>query len=331
MAPATSTEAPNPLPDLPRLPEEPRSLLAAPAPAVLAAVELPGPYFEADARLDPPCLPAIGWFASTEVEIVGAHVKNRLFNTVSIAGGPLNLVHLPSGELNWTVAPRLDLGYRFPSGFGEILVSYRGLATDGTQSIITSDGPATLHSRLDLNVADLDYACWEFSLWPNWDIKWRIGGRFADVFFDSREVQPFAQAAAGNGIVESRVTNNYWGIGPHWGVELARHIDEYGLAFVCRADGAVLLGHIRQGFFETSTIPGPGGLLHGETTVSGNQAVPMLNAQAGLGWRPPAWPQWLFFAGYEYEYWWNMGRESSTSSRGEMSNQGVAVRAEFSF
>jgi hypothetical protein len=33
-----------------------------------------------------------------------------------------------------------------------------------------------------------------------------------------------------------------------------------------------------------------------------------------------------------YEYWWNVGRESNTlDSRGELSDQGILLRAEFNF
>ena len=111
-----------------------------------------------------------------------------------------------------------------------------------------------------------------------------------------------------------------------------RQLDAYGFSLVGAADGACLLGRLRQGFFEASTTSGPTGLpLLGETRTATSQAVPMLNTQAGIGWKPPAYPQLQFFLGYEYEYWWNVGRDSLNTSRGEMSDQGIYLRAQFNF
>ena len=289
-------------------------------------------YFEEDPLLDPPNLPLPGWFADVETELAVAHVKNKLVNTVSIGGGPPNTVALPSAELDWTVAPRFELGYLLPSGFGSFALAYRFLTTEGTQGTVGADGPASLHSRLELNEIDFDYVSREFSLWPLWEMQWRFGGRLTELFFDSRADEPFAEAAAGSGIFESHVANGYVGFGPHWGVQLVRQLDASGFSLVGAVDGACLLGRLRQGFFEASTTPGPTGLpLLGETRTATSQAVPMLNTQAGIGWKPPAYPQLQFFLGYEYEYWWNVGRDSFTTSRGELSDQGVYLRAQFNF
>jgi hypothetical protein len=286
----------------------------------------PERYFEFDRLLDSPCLPAPGCFGSLEMEIAAAHVKNRLRNVVSLGGAAPDTVHLPSAELDWTVAPRFDLGYRLPAGFGELVLSYRFLSTDGSEDVTTADGPANLRSRLDLNMIDFDYASREFSLWPDWNMKWRFGGRLTYLFFDSHETEAFAEALAGSGIFDRGVSNSYVGFGPHSGLELARRLNDWGFLLVGRIDGAILLGRIRQGFFETSAVGAAG-----ETRISSSQAVPMLNTQAGIGWQAPACPDLQLFLGYEYEYWWNVGRLSISSSRGEMSNQGICLRAEFHF
>jgi hypothetical protein len=72
-------------------------------------------------------------------------------------------------------------------------------------------------------------------------------------------------------------------------------------------------------------------LFSGEEHLSSSQAVPMINVQAGIGWQPSTMPNLRLFAGFEYEYWWNVGRFSLTTSRGELSDQGVGLRAEFNF
>ena len=76
----------NPLPGLPRPPDQPRSLLAPATAPLYEPAALPGPYFERDPLLDPPELPPPGWFADVDVLAAKAHVKNKLTNA-SIPGG----------------------------------------------------------------------------------------------------------------------------------------------------------------------------------------------------------------------------------------------------
>jgi Legionella pneumophila major outer membrane protein precursor len=332
---ADATTEPGVLPDLPRPPDVPSSLFQQPpATRPYSCAPLPGPYFEQDRRLDPPCLPQPGWFVDAGVEIVGVHFKDRLVDTVQIDGRLPDAVHVPGADLDWTALPRVELGYRLSSGFGEFAVGYRGFATDGSASLPSPDGTAAVHSRLDLNTVDMDYASREFftDQWPYVHMKWRFGLRWADAYYDTQALEPLAAAAAGTDVFERRTSNNFWGLGPHLGVELARQFHDSGLALVGWAEGATLLGRIRQNFFEESTLLGSNGLpLSGNTRESVSQDVPIINAFIGLSWQPPAYPSFRAYAGYGYEYWWNVGRNSDTLSRGELSDQGVLLRAGFNY
>jgi hypothetical protein len=323
------------LPGLPRPPDAPASLLKEPPAAPPYTCDpLPGPYFEHDPMLDPPFMPQPGWVFDVELGIVGPHVKNRLRDIVQVGTAPPDTLHLPSATLDWTVAPRVEAGYRLPSGFGEFVFAYRFLSSEGTGTFLGPDALSTVKSRLDINVVDLDYASREFFTlqWPYVGMKWRFGLRWADAFFDSRSDEPFAAAATGTGVFERRTSNNFWGIGPHLGLELTRHLHQWGLDVVGRIDAATLLGRIHQDFFEESTTPiGNGQLLAGNTRLSVSQDVPMIYAFIGLGWRPPSCPCLSVYAGYEYEYWWNLGRNSNTTSRGELSDQGVLLQAAFNW
>jgi hypothetical protein len=331
---ATADQAqPDPLPGLPRPPDIPGSLFQQPGPTPpYTCAPLVGPYFQADPRLDPPCLPAPGWFADVELDIVGAHVKNRLKDVVTVDSRPPNTVHLGSAELDWAAAPRFEVGYRLPAGFGAFALAYRFLATDGSSTIQGPDGPASLRSRLDLNVIDLDYVSREFltEQWPYARMRWFFGIRYADVFFDSLAQETLAAAAAGSGIFETRVSNNFSGAGPHAGLELTHSLGASGLALVARSEGALVFGEIHQHFFENTTTAG-GLPLSGLTRESNPQTVPMLNVLLGLSWQPPGYPNVSLSLGYVYEYWWNVGRLSTTTSRGEVSDQGIALRAGFHF
>jgi len=290
------------LPSLPRPPDAPASLFQErSATPPYSCDPLPGPYFELDPLLDPPCLPQPGWFTNFDLGIIGPHVKNRLTDTVLIDGRPPDIIHVPDADLEWTAAPRIEAGYRLPSGFGEFAFSYRFFATDGSGVVQGPDALATLKSRLSVNVFDLDYASREFFAhqWPYVEMKWRFGLRWADVFFDSRADEPFAAAAAGSDIFETRTGNNFWGVGPHMRVDLLHRLARPGLALVGSVDGATLLGRIRQNFFEESTTPGANGqLLSGNTRESVSQDVPAINAFIGLSWQPSSCPSACISAGY---------------------------------
>jgi hypothetical protein len=323
-----------PFPNLPHPPDLPRSL-DQPAVPFYECAPLPGPYFEADPLLDPPRLGTPGWFAGVEVGLVVPHVKDRVTGFPSVGGAPPDTVQVPAADLDWVVAPRFEVGYRLPSGFGEIVLGCRFLSSEGTGVFPgLLDGLATVHTRLDFNQVDLDYANRELSLWPHWDMRWRVGARLVTVYFDSEAVEPFDAAAVGGGIFDQRTTNYYWGVGPHAAVELTRRIGAGGLALACKLDGTVAIGPLHQGAFETSTTAGGDGqLLTGAShTSQGAQTVPIIAAQIGLSWQPPGLVGPRVFLGYQCEYLWNVGRMSSIpQSRGELGDQGLVIRAEWAY
>ncbi len=289
----------------------------APAPASrYESAPLPGPYFEKDPLLEPPQVPQPGWFADVDVDLLKAHVKNKLTNA-SLTGGAPDVFPLPSASLDWTVAPRFELGHDLPSGFGAFALSSRFPTTEGNGFTQGMDAPAALKSRLDLNIVDLDYISHEFSLSPHWDMTWRLGGRLGYANFDSRADESLAAAGAGSGDFEQRNSDRFLCFGPHTGVEVDRRVEGTGLAFFASGDFWIDLGRMRQSFDE-GTLGVDGTSTTSTTNASSSQAVPVLNLQAGLRWRPPAFPNWDFFLGYEYEYWWNVGRFRLTpESRGE--------------
>ncbi len=169
-------------------------------------------------------------------------------------------------------------------------------------------------------------------------MKWRIGLRTADVYFDSQADELFAAAAAPgkSGIFQRSISDNFWGIGPHATLELSTRRNPWGLGLVGRLDTALLFGAVRQRFSETSTTPGANALLGGTTELSNDEQVPMLGGLLGLDWCPPAPPHWDLVLGYTAEYWWNVGRLSDPDiyngqSAGEMGLQGAVLRLEYNY
>jgi len=292
-----------------------------------APLAWPFRYFESDPLLDRPPLPPPGWFAEVDLGAVIPQIKNHLQDQVLLPGAAAaNTVRLGSASLDWTIFPRIEAGYRLASGFGAFSVSYRGLGTEGNGSTEGPDGPAALHSRLDMNEIGLDYSNNETSLWPNWDMKWTVGVRMLWVFFDSRA----DEVAAGSTIVEQRESNWYAGFGPHAGLELDRQIADSSLSFVLRGEFTMYLGRLHQDFFEEST--GLGGiLLSGQTRERVSQGVPSCSVFAGVRWKPPQWNNAEVYLGYQYEHWWDIAKNNDTLSSGELNVQGLFVRAVWNF
>jgi len=306
-----------------------------------APVDLPGPYFERDALLDRPPLPQPGWFSDLDVGAVIPHLKTKFNGPVQLGFvGPVagitapnpDTVALPSSSLDWTICPRIEAGYRLPSGFGAISLSYRFLGTEGNGSAAGLDGPAVLHTRLDLNEIGLDYTSSETSLWPNWDMKWAAGVRALFVYHDSRADESPALAAAGSTVFEQAASDQYTGVGPHFGLELDRQLTDTGLSFVLRGDFAIYVGRLKQHFSEASTLLNADGTpLIGETREQVSQGVTTLGTFIGFRWQPPQWKDAEFYLGYQYEHWWDITKNNETVSSGELNVQGIVVRAGWSF
>ena len=325
----------DPLPNLPAVSDTPRSLYALPPPQPPPLCLPSDHYFEVDPRLDPPDLPLPGPFFNVQlVPTFAALRKEGIAGPVTINGNT-STVAVPNAPLNLTVSPRFEAGYRLPSGFGEVLLAYRFLAASGSSPGIGPDGPAQLTSRLNIQTLDLDYASRELVLRPCWDMRWWLGIRSAIVYFSNASLESQAVAGAGGGGFSKQTTNFFQGIGPHFGLELDRRLDWHGLALVSRIDAWIGAGRLHQGFFEEalSTAPG-GGLAYGQKRFGDGQAPGTVSSQLGLRWQPPELPNTFFFVGYDYEYWWTIGKRGSDPtqrSNSEISAQGLWLRAEFNY
>ena len=333
---APNPVAANPLPGLPHPPDQPALLLmpASPAQPYSGADPMPARYFEVDPLLDPPGLQP-GWFAGVDATLGVPRVLNKLTNAVGLTPAtsmPAIPIAIPSAPLDFTVMPAVEAGYRLPSGFGEFALNYRCLDSSGTTTIAGLDGEANLHSRLDVNIFGLDYASREFSLGYGWGMKWRVGVQLTYIYFDSLASQSATAAAAGSGILSEHETNSYVGGGPHAGLELSRDLGCDGLALLGRVNLYDNIGRIRQGFFaDTVALGVVGAPLTGDGSLSSSQAVPEAQGQLGIAWQPPEWGRVRVFAGYDVDYWWNVGRFSLTTSRAQMYYQGVMLQAQIDY
>lgn len=280
-----------------------------------------GPLLIGDPLLDRPDLPPPGWFSAVELDLLGPHLRNRLVHDVSIAGLFTDTVHLPTAPLDWVAAPRVELGYRFPQGAGAIVASYYGINTTGNALLTGFDplGDATLRSRLETQVFDLDYANYQNALGQRWLFFWKVGARISHAFFDSQAVGP---------LIEQRVSNFYFGGGPHVSLDARRRLGGSGFSFFGRAEGAGNIGRLTQNFEETLSLGGVP-TLGGAAKVSLIQWVPNTRVMAGLCWSPPRNCNWNFSAGYLFEGWWYLGEAQGSSA--SLTLNGVFFRGEWRY
>jgi hypothetical protein len=314
---ADSGVEPDMLHALPRPPDQPRSLYQAPLapPPRMRPPDGDRPYFEIDPVLDPPQWGRPGWFSSVQIDLVKPHANNTMNQRMTV-GGNSTTVALGSSKLDWTVAPRFELGYRLPSGFGEFLIAERFFNTQGNDAIdISSIGPALRSSRLSVNYTDFDYGSREFTPTESWELRWRFGARVMETFQATRVDDAFGQASATNGIFAARQTNTTVGAGPHIRAEVARRLGESGFSMVGWLDLGYTFGRLTQDFSALgTTLNSAGHPTFGEAEGRIRQQVPVLNVQAGLRWRPPDHPQIDGFFGFVSESFWYVDNNSNLIS-----------------
>ena len=64
--------------------------------------------------------------------------------------------------------------------------------------------------------------------------------------------------------------------------------------------------------------------------------IPILNFQVGLGYQPPNHPNIHFYAGYVYEFWWQVGTNSNLEGTANskfafFDNQGLVLNVAVDF
>jgi hypothetical protein len=295
-------------------------------PPAEAPPNLPGPYFEYDPVVDNPALPPLGWFGEADVALLAVHVKRQSFLGTPPPALPGN-GYVPQGQVGPGVSPRFQVGYRLPEGFGEFSVAFRFLDTAGGNTGLTPLGLMNQRDTLHYQILDLDYASNETSLWPQTDMRWRLGLRLADAFLDSRLATPDGLPVPPDLVTDRRFTNWFGGAGPVAGLQLAHHLNDHPFSLLCRADASAVFGRLSQTYAQHGA-PGPDGIPPVfARRFSSSQDVAILTIQLGGLWRPR--PYLDAFVGYQYETWWNVERLGPVDSRGEFQEQGVVARLSF--
>jgi hypothetical protein len=273
-----------------------------------------GPYGPASA--------SPGFFFDAEVALVFPTLKFGLTNDRPLPVTGL-ILNVPAVDLDTTVMPTFEVGYRLGESAGLFALNYSFLFSEGKGRATTDLGTFDVRTRLQVNWWGVDYGTTPFELAPRYEASWRVGVRMADVFFDSRAV---------NAVLTQESRSDFFGAGPSARFDLERRIVPVpGLALFGRVGGAALVGRVRQRHQVEL------GRLTDSTSIRRSQLVPYLNLQAGLSYAPPAWPGLKITTGYLFEDYFNVGRlgidgaGELSRSRGEVLTHGWFLRGQYDF
>jgi hypothetical protein len=253
-------------------------------------------------------------------------------------------VALGAAALNWNMSPKLDIGYRFEHGLGEIKVGYRYLNASGTDAFADFGAGGTLSSVVNLQTLDLDWCVQEFhpeglpfifpllkswgraglgkALTPNWfqpplEMRWIFGIRGATMFYRSVGQGPAAREL---------VMTNFNGVGLNFGVDLNQRIRvDCPLYVHARAVASGIYGYTDQRF-ERNAV----GVNALGRVIRDGMGIPTVSFDIGLSYRP-SYPQRNieYVLAWQREQWFSFA--STTTSNADFIFQGILLRAEYKY
>jgi hypothetical protein len=191
-----------------------------------------------------------------------------------------------------------------------------------------------VNSRLAQNLANVDYG--NMRLLPatglfgeGWLIGGRVGVQILSIYYDTRSEQRGLDGT----LTGQQITNSLVGAGPHAQLEVRRCLFLPGLMLDGSVEAANIWDHMGQSF--TETILAPGAAAAGNTLRAHlSQGVGSLGARLGFSWTPPANNSIRLFLGYQFNQWWQVGRNGSITSTGinaDLTEHGILFRGEFTF
>jgi hypothetical protein len=271
----------------------------------------------------------IGWFAGIDLYVVHPEIDSQVNNTNLGPGDPFhgtftNATQLPVGDMNWTVMPKVSVGYRLENGLGELIASYRILAANSSGTLLNFDtaGSAQLHTHTTAQVLDLVYGSTDRTdglawYWPT--IRhYTLGLRVASWVFDT--------TAHGQQVLEERAGNVFIGGGPVLSYDWTWLTRWPSINLDGGFDAAGVGGFNYQRFSETAIVSGNVQTAGGRTDGRGT-ATPILGIWGGASWVPDWRNQSLrLSAGYRWERWWNI---PDAGGQNDLTLQGPFVRGDF--
>jgi hypothetical protein len=309
----------NPLPATPRLP--PGTYISDGSDGYPAGTVY---VVEPEALPIPPAgLPRRGWYTDLEFTVLGPFLNGQLAPQPADNARLGGNFPLWRATLNGTVAPEIAVGWRADNGLG-FRASYRSIATDSytgnpyDSTVYDPTSGTSFASRLDVNVIDLDFTGAPVEFWTRWRASWLAGVRWASVYMDDLAAGP---------VFTQHASSFFSGAGPHFGAGL-EYFFRPRMSIYTRADGAVLVGHVKQTFstaYDDGTVS-----CFDQVGQSTTRAVPVVRAQVGMSWYP--WPERrysVFQFGYQFEQWWAVGTAGASTT--DLTTHGAFFRWQIQF
>jgi hypothetical protein len=165
-------------------------------------------------------------------------------------------------------------------------------------------------------------------------MRWGAGLRTLFLFFDSR-IQ-FIDPAMDPGTPLAQTESNHLRCYGVWGFcDIERKMPLPGLAIFGRLEGTDTYARTSQQYTETVAGSPGGGPLGFVNRFDGSVGVSILREVLGLSYTVPQWNYARFMLGYQYETYFQIGRQSPTSgiidTRGQLDVHGLFLRGEFTF
>ncbi len=271
-----------------------------------------------------------GWFTGIDLYVVHPEIDSQVDNTHLAPGDPFrgvftNSTPLPVGDMNWTVMPKISVGYRRENGLGEFTASYRYIQSESSGTLLNFDaaGAGQLNTRSQAHVLDFicsysdrtDGLAWYFPTIR----RYGVGLRVASWVFDT--------TANGSQVLEERAGNVFIGGGPVLLYDWVWLTRSPSVNFTGGMDAAGVGGFNYQRFAETAIVSGTIQTARGRTDGQGT-ATPILGVWGGASW-VPEWRNQTFklSAGYRWERWFNI--PDAGGGQNDLTLQGPFVRGEF--
>jgi hypothetical protein len=165
-------------------------------------------------------------------------------------------------------------------------------------------------------------------------MRWGIGARMMFLFFDSRN--DFINPASDRGTILAQTMSNHLRSYGAWAfLDVERQTGVPGLTAFGRLEGADMYARTSQLYTETvAGSPGepPPSFVN---RFDGAVGVYTLREVLGLSYTVPRCNYSRFMLGYQYETYFQIGRQTPTSgvidNRGQLDVHGLFLRAEFNF